>query len=179
MNKRSYIIIFTFLITLLPISIYAGRGCCSWHGGQDYCDNTVGKWVCKDGTYSPTCTCSTNSSAIEHDNSIIEQDNSVIEYSKSPSYNSVNEEETRYSEDNFIPTIIIMFLSYYISNKIINFDKNKINFKIIKLCNIIVGMILMTFSFIIVPFILGMTSHFILEAISIFILSIVYYISDG
>lgn len=42
---------------LFPKSTYAGRGCCSWHGGQSYCDTSVGRWVCADGTYSPSCGC--------------------------------------------------------------------------------------------------------------------------
>lgn len=42
------------------IIVEAGRGCCSHHGGQAYCSN--GRWVCRDGTYSPTCTCSGGSS---------------------------------------------------------------------------------------------------------------------
>ena len=41
--------------------VSAGRGCCSHHGGQAYCSN--GRWVCKDGSYSPTCTCSGGSSS--------------------------------------------------------------------------------------------------------------------
>lgn len=48
------------IISLLFIDMsitHASRGCCSHHGGQDYCDTAVGKWVCKDGTYSPTCAC--------------------------------------------------------------------------------------------------------------------------
>lgn len=51
------------VILLLSITMFigieevsAGRGCCSHHGGQAYCSN--GRWVCRDGTYSPTCTCS-------------------------------------------------------------------------------------------------------------------------
>ena len=32
--------------------------CCSWHGWLSYCASN-GRWVCKDGTYSPSCTCST------------------------------------------------------------------------------------------------------------------------
>lgn len=39
-----------------PIYTLAGQGCCSRHGGQDYCSDS-GRWVCQDGTYSPTCTC--------------------------------------------------------------------------------------------------------------------------
>jgi len=32
------------------------RGCCSWHGGVVGC-GTNGRVMCRDGTYSPTCTC--------------------------------------------------------------------------------------------------------------------------
>lgn len=51
------IIIGIFLFNISPPITYAGRGCCSHHGGQNYCDTSVGKWVCRDGTYSPSCTC--------------------------------------------------------------------------------------------------------------------------
>ena len=40
-----------------PVEIFAQRGCCSWHGGVDYCDTSTGRQVCNDGTYSPSCTC--------------------------------------------------------------------------------------------------------------------------
>lgn len=33
------------------------RGCCSHHRGVDYCDSSVGRLVCNDGTYSPSCRC--------------------------------------------------------------------------------------------------------------------------
>lgn len=33
----------------------ARRGCCSWHGGV--CDCYLGRVVCCDGTFSPSCTC--------------------------------------------------------------------------------------------------------------------------
>lgn len=42
---------------LLPKNIYAKSGCCSWHGGVAGCDTSVGRQVCNDGTYSPSCTC--------------------------------------------------------------------------------------------------------------------------
>ena len=55
------------LITILffvPAVLYftmnnteARSGCCSWHGGVSYCDTEVGRYVCNDGTYSPSCTC--------------------------------------------------------------------------------------------------------------------------
>jgi len=35
----------------------AKSGCCSWHGGVSYCDSSVGRYVCNDGSYSPTCDC--------------------------------------------------------------------------------------------------------------------------
>lgn len=55
--KKKKIIFLIILVFSIPIVVYAGRGCCSHHGGQDYCDKEVGKWVCEDGTYSPSCTC--------------------------------------------------------------------------------------------------------------------------
>jgi hypothetical protein len=33
-----------------------GRGCCSHHGGQSYC-GANGRWICADGTTSPSCRC--------------------------------------------------------------------------------------------------------------------------
>jgi len=54
-------IIFSILAVVyffsLPSVVYARRGCCSWHGGVCGCDTRVGRQVCCDGTYSPTCTC--------------------------------------------------------------------------------------------------------------------------
>lgn len=45
-------IIFLFV----PFSVNAKSGCCSWHGGVSYCAEN-GRYVCNDGTYSPSCTC--------------------------------------------------------------------------------------------------------------------------
>ena len=48
---------FTFLVGLmLTPSAEAKRGCCSWHGWVSYCASN-GRYVCNDGTYSPSCTC--------------------------------------------------------------------------------------------------------------------------
>lgn len=38
-------------------SAEARSGCCSWHSGVCGCDTSVGRQVCCDGTYSPSCTC--------------------------------------------------------------------------------------------------------------------------
>jgi len=53
MKKR---ILFVVLILFLPINVYAGRGCCSSHGGVCGC-NSNGRQVCCDGSLSPSCRC--------------------------------------------------------------------------------------------------------------------------
>ena len=65
--KKDYLfsVMVIVIILLIPLKVYAGRGCCSWHGGQAYCDVNTGKWVCNDGTYSPSCTCSSHGSIYE------------------------------------------------------------------------------------------------------------------
>ena len=55
--KKVVIGIFIFICIFFSIDkVLAGRGCCSHHGGKAYCSG--GRWICNDGTYSPTCTCS-------------------------------------------------------------------------------------------------------------------------
>lgn len=41
-------------ISYLTVEV-ARSGCCSWHGGV--CDCVRGRVVCCDGTFSPSCTC--------------------------------------------------------------------------------------------------------------------------
>ncbi len=53
---KKILIIITLFIFLLPISVNAQRGCCSWHGGVVGC-SPDGRQVCSDGTLSPSCTC--------------------------------------------------------------------------------------------------------------------------
>ncbi len=60
--KKVVIVLLTSILMFIGMQkVSAGRGCCSHHGGQAYCSN--GRWVCNDGTYSPTCTCSGGSSS--------------------------------------------------------------------------------------------------------------------
>lgn len=54
-KKLLGLILFSFTIFFFAPSVFAQSGCCSWHGGESYCSG--GRWVCADGTYSPTCTC--------------------------------------------------------------------------------------------------------------------------
>ena len=50
------------IIFLIPLNVYAQKGCCSWHGGvSGVCRN--GYQVCNDGTTSPSCTCSGGTSS--------------------------------------------------------------------------------------------------------------------
>ena len=44
------------LILIIPNIVFAGRGCCSHHGGECNC-SVYGRSICCDGTTSPTCTC--------------------------------------------------------------------------------------------------------------------------
>lgn len=48
--------ILLLIILLMPISVYAKRGCCSHHGGVVGC-SSGGRQICADGTFSPSCTC--------------------------------------------------------------------------------------------------------------------------
>lgn len=48
--------ILLLIILLMPIVVYAQRGCCSSHGGEAGCASD-GRRICADGTISPTCTC--------------------------------------------------------------------------------------------------------------------------
>lgn len=83
------------LFTVNTSKTYAGRGCCSWHGGQDYCGSN-GKWICQDGTESPSCTCSNNNSNYNKDSNIINNDNvlNLDEYNRLNPYYIDNLEST-------------------------------------------------------------------------------------
>lgn len=56
---KSFLSITLFILAFffMPNGIGAKQGCCSWHGGVAGCDTSVGRQVCNDGTYSPSCTC--------------------------------------------------------------------------------------------------------------------------
>lgn len=59
-KKYKFLLIIFFVFLLFTSSVYATRGCCSWHGGVCGCDTSVGRQVCCDGTYSPSCLCAYN-----------------------------------------------------------------------------------------------------------------------
>lgn len=83
----SYKIILLLLIFIAPATVSAQRGCCSHHGGVAGC-NENGRQICRDGTLSPSCTCTpavtniygcTDSSA-KNFNSRANKDDGTCEY---------------------------------------------------------------------------------------------------
>ena len=56
MKNKLIVSTFIVLIIIVPTNVYAGRGCCSRHGGVSGCSDS-GRQVCRDGTLSPSCTC--------------------------------------------------------------------------------------------------------------------------
>ena len=55
MNKKLLLILICSIL-IFPLEIKAARGCCSHHGGVSGCSES-GRQVCRDGTLSPSCTC--------------------------------------------------------------------------------------------------------------------------
>lgn len=81
--KKYFLLLLLFMV---PLHVEAKSGCCSWHGGVSYCGDN-GRYVCNDGTYSPSCTCTptityrygcTDSSAVNYDSSANKDDGSCI-----------------------------------------------------------------------------------------------------
>lgn len=59
--KKVVVMIMMGVLLFLPVTANAQRGCCSWHGGVAGC-NSSGRTICADGTLSPSCTCSGDTS---------------------------------------------------------------------------------------------------------------------
>lgn len=159
MKKKVKILTFFLLLILLfpPITL-AGRGCCSHHDGQDYCDTSVGKWVCKDGTYSSTCTCFLEQSSTEDNDNLKEE---LID--------NTNQENKKF-EQNLLPTLIIEFVCFIIFDKI-NFKKKQIkNIFLNKFITFLFYIVAFSMVWIWGPFVLGIYGYFILEIISILLI---------
>lgn len=56
MNKKISLIVTIVISVLIMPTANAQRGCCSHHGGVAGCTSS-GRQICKDGTLSPSCTC--------------------------------------------------------------------------------------------------------------------------
>ncbi len=59
-TKKLLVALFLLFIISWPSFSLATSGCCSWHGGVCGCDESVGRQVCCDGSYSPSCGCAYN-----------------------------------------------------------------------------------------------------------------------
>lgn len=57
MKLYLFLILVFSLFFVLQKTAFARSGCCSWHGEVSYCDTSASRYVCNDGTYSPTCGC--------------------------------------------------------------------------------------------------------------------------
>lgn len=152
--KKAFITI--LIVMIIPSIVYAGRGCCSWHGGQSYCDEETDRWVCQDGTYSPSCTCSTNNTKNDDKKVVSNNSNSNI-------------------DNNTIPSIIIILISYYAMQKFKIKEKSKY---ISKICNVLFWILSITFGWLVIPLVLGLYGHFILEIISLIIICIIIEYSE-
>jgi len=81
---------------------YARKGCCSWHGGVASCDSSVGRLICNDGTYSPSCTCEKSNEATTLSKPLQEQANSTaIEYGNKITVMGLVFKEYFYEQPNY------------------------------------------------------------------------------
>ncbi len=102
--KKCLVIVLMFI--LMFDVVYAKRGCCSHHGGVAGC-SSGGRTICRDGSYSPSCTCTltiktvygcTDSKAINYNKKANSNDNSC-KYKKQIKDTNVVKYETEYIED--------------------------------------------------------------------------------
>lgn len=75
-----------FLVLFFIPTVNAQRGCCSHHGGVAGC-SSGGRQICRDGSYSPTCTCTpsyvygcTDKNAKNYNSSATKDDGSCTYY---------------------------------------------------------------------------------------------------
>ena len=85
---KKYILVGLFFLLAGAFPVYAKQGCCSHHGGVAGC-NSYGRTICKDGTLSPTCTCTpqiiygcTDNNAKNYNENANQSDDSCIYYKK-------------------------------------------------------------------------------------------------
>jgi len=97
------VVVLIYIILCVPAKIEAARGCCSHHGGVSGCSDS-GRQICKDGTLSPTCTCTptityvygcTDKSARNYDPQANKDNGSCIYYV----YGCTDESAKNYSPD--------------------------------------------------------------------------------
>lgn len=184
---------------LLPSDINALQGCCSKHGGIDYCDENIGKYICIDGTESPSCECN-YTPAVQNVNPInlneykqaegviILEDNDELKKEYDNLKKKHKKLEKKYSElkkqinNNKSNRPYIAITIYGLSLIVLSLfepKQPKIKNKFIKNIIIIINVILIvTLSPLIIPLYLGMNGFFALEIISLFLITYLLFLND-
>lgn len=135
-----YVLIFVIMVifSVNMSKTYANQGCCSWHGGISHCGSN-GRYVCNDGTYSPSCTCyveeltdgydyiETAKICREYINTISEQKNTI--YDLEAKIDKLEEEnknlkESNETNENWILILIFGIIGYAIYKTIKSNYKN-------------------------------------------------------
>ena len=128
MKKIVFLVLITFLMA--PSFVFANRGCCSWHGGISHCGNN-GYYICNDGSQSPSCTCSFDSSYIISDTScdsyedeiedlkyhksILESKNEALENENDKLEADKHQQQTKLENYQFLFwSTLIIFIIYFI-----------------------------------------------------------------
>lgn len=184
---------------LLPSDINALQGCCSKHGGIDYCDENIGKYICIDGTESPSCECNytptvQNINPInlneykQAEGVIILEDNDELKKEYGNLKKKHKKLEKKYSElkkqinNNKSNRPYIAITIYGLSLIVLSLfepKQPKIKNKLIKNTIIVINIILIvTLSPLIIPLYLGMNGFFALEIISLFLITYLLFLND-
>lgn len=111
-----YVVILIVLFFTNLNSIYTNQGCCSWHGGIDYCGSN-GYYICNDGTQSPSCRCSGgieltdgNSDCSTYQNTINDLNSELAEKNK-----QIKElKDDKESTDDWLTFLIFSMICYFI-----------------------------------------------------------------
>lgn len=113
------LLVIMIVFTVNTSKTYAGRGCCSWHGGQDYCGSN-GKWICQDGTESPSCTCSSYNNELDDNLGFDSTDQcyiykSTIDNLKKDKEELIEEKERlEIDKDNLLTLLIILGIIFIV-----------------------------------------------------------------
>ena len=121
-----YILIFIIMLifSINMSKTYASQGCCSWYGGISHCGSN-GRYICNDGTYSPSCTCYVEELTDgydynEHKNTIYELEEKIDELEEE----NKNLKESNETNENWILILIFGIIGYAIYKTIKSNHKN-------------------------------------------------------
>lgn len=123
MKVMRYIYIIILMIIIYVPKVEAAQGCCSWHGGVDYCGNN-GYYICKDGSQSPSCACTIynlDDNSANNYEYVSDEDNAVINNLKNKIEQLENEKTLLQNQKENYKTLFwlisIIFLIYFYTKK--------------------------------------------------------------